>query len=360
MRRLWKSFIPLLLALALLSGCAAQPGTAGTRAVTDSAGRTVALPAEVGRIACVCPFTGPILVMLGCGEKITTACNNMTRSVLLNELCPGMAAVPAAKSGGSVNAETVLQYGADVLFVDAATYAAAEQREKLDALGIPYVVIACDTLERQLEAVGVIGAAVGQTARAEAYVRWCRETMDAVARTCAAIPAARRARLYHAVNEAVRTDAAGSVCAEWIALTGAENVSLAESDALRRDGEKTYTTLEQIYVWDPDLIICNEIGVDDYILGDEKWAGLRCVQAGRVYQIPVGIARMGHPTSTETPLALLWLAELLYPDDFEIDMPRELKDYYRTFYGYELSDALAAAILNGDDMRTAKTAGRQE
>ena len=31
---------------------------------------------------------------------------------------------------------------------------------------------------------------------------------------------------------------------------------------------KTYTTLEQVFVWDPDIIICNESGVNDYILQD--------------------------------------------------------------------------------------------
>lgn len=109
-----------------------------------------------------------------------------------------------------------------------------------------------------------------------------------------------------------------------------------------------------------DLIICNEPGVDDYILSDEKWAGLDCVEQGRVYQIPVGTSRMGHPTSTETPLALLWLAELLYPDYFDIDFSQELKDFYEEFYDYQLSEETVEAILAGDEMRAAKTGSGME
>ena len=173
------------------------------------------------------------------------------------------------------------------------------------------------------------------------------------------IPASEKPRLYHSVNEAVRTDYPGSICAEWIALTGAENVSLA-GGGLSLEGDKAFTTLEQIYLWDADLIICNEAGVDDYILSDEKWAGMRCVEEGRVYQIPVGVSRMGHPTSTETPLAALWLAELLYPDRFEIDMARELSDYYARFYDYQLNDEMIEAILDGDEMRAAKASSKTE
>ena len=125
-------------------------------------------------------------------------------------------------------------------------------------------------------------------------------------------------------------------------------------DRSHRSRKKSYTTLEEIYNWDPDMIICNEAGVDDYILTDDKWQGLRCVREGEVYQIPVGISRMGHPTSSETPLALMWLMNLLHPDLYPVDFTEELISYYDTFYDYPVSEELAEAILEGDEMRAAK------
>ena len=226
-------------------------------------------------------------------------------------------------------------------------------------MGIPYVVVGYETLDEQLDAVAVIGAALDTEEEAARYIDWAKGIMERVEQGCRDIPAPERPRIYHSVNEAVRTDYQSSICAEWIALTGAENVSLT-SGGLSLEGDKAYTTLEQIYVWEPDLIICNEPGVDDYILSDEKWAGLDCVEQGRVYQIPVGTSRMGHPTSTETPLALLWLAELLYPDYFDIDFSQELKDYFEEFYDYQLSEETVEAILAGDEMRAAKTGSGME
>ena len=358
-RRIRSVFLALCLLTALLCGCAAANGqpSAETVTVTDCAGRTVEVPKDPQSICCVCPFSGPIIVMCGYGDRVTTACNNMTRSNLLTMICPRIADAVVVKSSGSVNGEAVLEYDTDLIFVNDGTYETPDERAKLDALGVPYVVVGFDDLESQLDAMLVIGRALGAEEKAQSYVDWCRgvyaDVQDALSGDLG-----EPVDLYHAVNEAVRTDYAGSICDEWITMTNVNDVSLSAD--LTVEGSKAYTTLEQIYTWDPDVIICNEAGVDDYILSDEKWAGLRCVRDGAVYQIPVGISRMGHPTSTETPLALMWLANLLYPERYEIDFAQTLKDYYLRFYDFEIDDDMAQAIICADDMRSEKTQQRGE
>ena len=358
-RRIISAILALCLTAAILCGCASISGqtAADTITVTDCAGRTVVVPKNPQSICCVCPFSGPIIVMCGYGDRVTTSCNNMTRSNLLTMICPGLADAVVVKSSGSVNAEAVLEYGTDLIFVNDGTYEAAEERAKLDSLGVPYVVVGFDDLESQLDAMLVIGRALGAEEKMRDYTDWCKSVYADVRQALSEAPDD-PAELYHAVNEAVRTDYAGSICDEWITMTNVNDVSLGSD--LTVEGGKAYTTLEQIYAWDPDVIICNEAGVDDYILSDEKWAGLRCVRDGAVYQIPVGISRMGHPTSTETPLALMWLANLLYPEQYEIDFIQILKDYYLRFYGFEIDDDMAQAILQADEMRMEKASQKVE
>jgi iron complex transport system substrate-binding protein len=79
-----------------------------------------------------------------------------------------------------------------------------------------------------------------------------------------------------------------------------------------------------------------------------------------VYQIPIGISRWGHPTSIETPLAILWLAELLYPDQFDIDIRSEMMDFYKEFFNYAISDTEADDIISGYGIRTPKTTSANE
>ncbi len=346
-----------MLLLCALCGCTpkSQPQTDGIT-VTDCAGRTVTVPADPQSICALSPFSGPMVTLLGFGDRITTTCNNAARSLLLAEICPQIKNAVVVKNSGSVNGEEVLANGTDLMFADMSVYENEAERAKLDALRVPYVVVDFETVDEQFRAVRVLGEALQQSEKAEQYINWFQSALD---RADAAAKTGTPVRLYHAVNEAVRTDYKGSYCAEWIAHTGVTNVSL-ESGTLNMEGNKAYTTLEQIYAWNPDLIICNEAQVDDYILSDEKWVGLSAVQTGRVYQIPIGITRMGHPTSLETPLALLWLTKLLYPDTFEVDLDAEIKDFYQFFFGYTLSDDWLAAIKDGSEMRTPKIQEKSE
>jgi len=163
-----------------------------------------------------------------------------------------------------------------------------------------------------------------------------------------------RVTVYHSVNEAVRTDIADSLPAEWIEITGAVNVSVDEE--LKISGDKSFAALEQIYLWDPDIIIANEAGVPEYMLSNEQWAALRAVKERRVYQIPNGISRWGHPGSIETPLAILWTSKLLYPDYFKhIDMKMITSEYYKRFFNLDLDGDQVNAILSGKGMREAKS-----
>jgi iron complex transport system substrate-binding protein len=354
--------LALLRALALLGGCtsagagpAAGPGdTAGTVAVTDMAGRTVEVPAEIKSLCVLDPFAAGIAAMMGYGDVMTTTINNIKRNALMQDICPSLADAVLVKDNGDINAETLLEYGVDLAIISTETYADADECAKLDAINVPYLVVQYNSMAEQMDAVTLLGQALRREDVAEAYNSYYQKCIDLVAQGVADIPQDELPRVYHSVNEAVRTDYTGSLGADWIAVTKAVNVSL--DTQLDRDGEKAYTALEQIFAWDPDIIICNEPGVADYILTDSKWAGLRAVREGHVLQMPVGISRWGHATSQEVPLALLWLVETLYPDRFDIDLETETRNFYREFFNYELSDDMLSNILAGTDIRTEKTA----
>ncbi|MBR4765795.1 MAG: ABC transporter substrate-binding protein, partial [Clostridia bacterium] len=289
MKRCTALALTLIIILASFCGCARNNPTAkGDLTVTDSAGRKVSVPASPQSVCTLCPFSGPVIVMLGVGDKITSFTNNAARSRLLMQICPSLENAVVVKNSGSVNAEEILARNTDLIILNSGVYENETERAKIDAMGIPYIVIDYETVEDQLKAVEILGKAFGNEEKAQEYVSYFHSVIDRAEKGAKGTPK----RLYHSVNEAVRTDYDGSYCAEWIALTGVENVSV-QSGKLSVEGEKAYTTLEQIYVWNPDIIICNEAQVDDYILSDSKWQGLSCVKNGEVYQIPIGITRWG-------------------------------------------------------------------
>ncbi|MDD2620901.1 MAG: ABC transporter substrate-binding protein, partial [Syntrophomonadaceae bacterium] len=135
--------------------------------------------------------------------------------------------------------------------------------------------------------------------------------------------------------------------------TGAVNVSL--NGELKSLEGKYFASLEQILLWNPDVILVNDLGVVDYIMSNEQWAPLKAVKTKRVYQLPNGISRWGHTSSPETPMAILWTAKTIYPDKFaDLDMLAETKRFYKQFFGLDLSDEVIEKILYGGGMRTAR------
>ena len=167
------------------------------------------------------------------------------------------------------------------------------------------------------------------------------------------MPESQKIRVYHSVNEATRTDTKDSLPADWMEAAGVKNVSLDKQ--LNIVESNAYASLEQIYLWDPQVIIANEPGVSKYILTDSKWKGLQAVLNKKVYQMPLGLSRWGHPGSIETPLAMLWLDKTLYPQLFkDVDLVKETKYFYKTFFDYDLTDQQVSAILSGTEMRLSK------
>jgi iron complex transport system substrate-binding protein len=121
------------------------------------------------------------------------------------------------------------------------------------------------------------------------------------------------------------------------------------------EGNKYIASLEQILLWNPQVILVNEAGVDDYIRKNPQWANIDAVKNGKAFQMPNGISRWGHPGSLETPLAILWTAKTLYPERFpDLDMEKEVREFYTEFFGTPLTEDAVKQVLNGKGMRIPK------
>ena len=324
-----------------------------SKVVIDSFGREVAIPENVERIACLYAFTGHVTAMLGRGEDIVAVVPGLKRDRILNQITPSLSEASATTLDGVVNIEELLRTKPDLIFLKGETGRMEAEVEKLERFDLTYIVIEYNTIKEQIRAIEIISEALGREDEGEAYCSYYRDTIEQTKELLKDLPAEERVRVYHSVNEAVRTDAPGTLPAEWLEIAGIDNVSL--STPLKFRDNKYFASLEQIYIWDPEVILANESGVDKYLLSNEKWAGLKAVKAGRVYQIPIGISRWGHPGGMETPLAILWTVKKLYPEYSEdLDLDEEVRTFYERFFDLSLSDDMLSSIYQGEEMRIPK------
>ncbi len=318
--------------------------------VIDNLGRKVQVPAHVDRVACLYAFSGHVTAMLGQGDKIVAIPDGLQRDVLLNEMYPkiGDALVPVVE--GSINIEELLKADPDVAFVRNSVALNPAEVEKLDKFNIPYLAVDYNSIEGQQHAIMAIAQALGVPEKGQAYNDYYQASIERVEKVVATIPENERVRVYHAVNEATRTDTPDSLAGDWTKAAGVINVSVDQP--LRQLEGKNYASLEQILLWDADVILANEPGVVNYIMTNSQWSPLKAVKAKKVYQMPIGMSRWGHPGGLETPLAIMWTAKQLYPEQFkDLNIREETRSFYQTFFDYQVSDKMLANILNGEGMR---------
>lgn len=85
--------------------------------------------------------------------------------------------------------------------------------------------------------------------------------------------------------------------------------------------------------------------------------GIDAVDNNRVYQMPVGATRWGHPGSAETPLAIYWLGKIVYPELYnEIDLYEEVVYFYKNILKLDIDKETYNMIIDGEEMR--KTGGK--
>lgn len=346
----------LAVTLAFTTACSPAPFPSSHEdgAITDCAGRQVKAPENVESIACLYAYTGHVCVLLGCEDKISAVVNGLKRDHLMERKVENIAELPCPYSKGAINIEELAAVDPDLIFVRSDILQDSGELEKLDSIGIPYLVVDYTTAEDQMYSIEMMGSSLGRSDRATAYTDYYRSTFDLVRNRVASIPDSEKLTVFHSVNEAVRTDIPHTLSYEILEAAGCVNVVTSTSE-LHLDGDKGNATVEQIYVWNPDVILVNEPTAFDYISSDDKFSGLRAVRESRVYQLPVGISRWGHPGSVESPIAALYIAKLLYPAHFaDIDIAQETKDFYKRFFDIALNDEDVESIFSGIGMREAR------
>lgn len=324
------------------------------RIIVDSLGREVVVARDIERIACLFAPVGHMLQMLEEADKIVAVSNGFTRDRFLNMLCPSIGDASLVKGGGHFNIEEMMATNPDIIIMSTDSFDKATTK-KLDKLGVPYIIINFANIKEQKGALMLLASLFDKQDIAQSYSDYYDEMIELVESRTKDIVDKRT--IYHAINEVARTDKSDTICGEWTGYAGAINVALDNNKDYdyKINDDKLYVSFEQICLWNPDMIIANGEGIDDYIMKSDKFKELRAVKNSNVHLLPVGISRWGHPNSIETPLAIMWTAKKLYPDRFEdISIEDRAREFYSDFYRTEIDDELLEKILSGKGMRRVK------
>lgn len=325
----------------------------GNITVSDCYNRRVTIPAEIKRIGCLYAFSGHVVTMLGRGDDIVAVVRGLKRDRMLTEISPSIQNAAVPNLNDSLNMEELARVKPDVVFIKDTVARKKSDTEMLAKLGIPYVVISFSNIEEQKKAILVIGKAIGRVGEAQRYIDYYKTTGERVKKITAGISQQNRVRLYHSILEPLKTDGKKSISVEWMDIAGVINVSAEDKNGF--SGEEYFANIEQVLLWNPGAIITHEDEAYGIITGSTQWSAIEAVRNKKVFRMPNGISRWGHPGSLETPLAMLWTVKMIYPEYAgSIDMKREAISFYKKFFDYTLTDQMADQVLRGQGMRKSK------
>ena len=341
----------LLSAFLMLGGCGAkdqdrisvkEEEEVTERLFTDSLGRTVTLPETVTKVAVSGPLAQTYVFPL-CSELLAgyskAFAADVTKYFPEEYLAlPELGQLYGGK--GTMDLEALLAADPDVV-IDVGDEKNG-MTEDLDALseqtGIPFVHVNA-SVTTAADAFRKLGELTGKTEKAEELAQWCEHTLAEMNSIMARVDAdgARKRIIYCLGDKGLNCMAEGSYHAETVNMMG-DNV--AKLDEVTSSGAGNEIDLEQLILWDPEVILFDVNSVYAEVGNDPVWTQLSAVKNGEYYEVPYGpYGWLSSPPSVQRYLGMIWLGSLLYPEYADYDLRTVVKEYYKLFYGCDLSDA---------------------
>ena len=348
-----KKAIVLFLILSLLlcaCGPAGTPSAGETQEFTDSTGRTVTLPANITKIAIsgplsqiyILPLAGDMLV--GVSTAYAEDAQNYLPAYIYEK-----AEIGQLYGGkGEMDLEALLAAAPDVVIdIGEAKKTTADDLTALtEQTGIPFIHIDA-TVATAPEAYRILGKLLGREEKAEELAVWCENTYAMIAAMMEKVDAdgARKSLLYCLGDKGVNVIAKGSFHGETINFMS-DNLAVVED--VVSSGAGNEVDLEQILLWNPDVIIFAPDSCYENIASSEQWQSVGAVSRGDFYKTPTGpYGWLSSPPAVQRYLGMLWLGQLLYPEYTQYDLQTEVTEYYKLFYGCELTEDMYQNLIAG-------------
>lgn len=385
MKRKFQSLLALTLVLLLvLTGCAGQAASSaassvastpaseaagsqapesseaaasdGTVEIVDMGGRTLTIPSPenleriypTGSTALMLLYTLAPDKMTAAPSSTGSAFTEDQKKFVTEEVWDLPSYGTMSGSNGSLNLEAIKNADVQVILsmgTSTITETDISEADDLQAqLDIPVVLFSGEMAD-YAEAYRLLGKIIDREEDAEKIIAYTSDIVEKVEAVAAQVPEEERVTLYYAEgDDGLATEPASSNRSYVFNTAGAINV--AQVDAKSGFGQSA-VSMEQILSWNPQIIITQGTSnAYETILSDPNWATIDAVKNGRVYKMPdLPYSWADRPPSVNRFIGLHWMANLLYPDLYDIDIVDVAIDYYKVMYHVDVTREDMEALL---------------
>jgi iron complex transport system substrate-binding protein len=335
----------LLLAIGVLS-----PGWC--REITDMAGRKVTVPDKIHKVFAADPYTNVLLYVVapdlslglqpGCLPLRPEDRKFFRREV--SEL-PELTTQSPGGERAQVNMEEVLRLKPDIVIAIGAkesnpmrTGNRQRTEERFSRLNLPLVFIDVDSIEDYPAGIEFLGKLLGREKDAKRLSQYTKRAFADVKKAVDAVPLDQHVRVYYAESaDGLATESDRSLHADAIRMAGGNIVHRGE---LKTHQGMEKVSLEQILIYDPEVIISQEPEFATNAYRDPRWQKVKAVVNHRIYTVPrTPFNWIDRPPSVMRVLGLQWLTYHFYPKTYHVNIRKQIREYCLLFLGVEVTEA---------------------
>ena len=356
-RRTLALLLCLVMAASAMTGCGKKIVIDGpTQTFTDSCGREVELPQTIDRVAPSGQVAQMVLATIApdklVGLSATPSSSQMKYMPEYFLDLPTFGQFYGSKS--TLNMESLIAADPQVTFDigDMKTGHKSDMNSIQKQTGVPTVFIET-SLDKMADAYRTLGKLLDREDRANEMADFIDETVTMAEENAAKIPESERKSVMYGTGTAgLACNADGSIQADVIDIVGADNAIVVEEKELSNAGGGNTISMEQLYLYDPDVMIFTTGGPYSTLADSKEWSELTAVKNNEYYEIPGEPYNwMSGPPSVNRILGIWWLGNLLYPEYYDYDMVQVTMEFYSLFYGYDLTEEEARAMLANSTLK---------
>ena len=305
--------------------------------VVDYNGNEVELPAQIDYVSPGVNSMSQITAMLGGASKIVAAGPMIMKNEFFRKVFPDFKA-----EYGNENVEDIMSSGAQVVYGPEKDESKIAQYK--DA-GIDFVYLgsfqSIDEIKWTIKTIcDILGGEA--PAKAQKFIDYFDETITELQDKVKDIPEEERVRVcplsYREGTYSVGNSS--NLQNSYLKAVGGKLIGI--------DAKENSVNVEELVEFDPEVIFCFANNYND-IMNAENLQNVSAIVNKRVYAIPSGTFGWGVNNAEAAGMGPLFYAKYLYPDLYEdLDLSAKTKEFYKTFYDYDLTDEEVAQILSGD------------
>ncbi|MDL2319292.1 ABC transporter substrate-binding protein [Eubacteriales bacterium OttesenSCG-928-A19] len=307
-----------------------------TRTFVDSAGREVELPVDITRVAPSGAMAQIMLFALAPDAFVGLA---SAWSPEAQEFLGDYYSLPVlGQLYGSADLNLEALAAADpqvVIDLGEAKGSIVEDMGTLqEQIGVPAVHIDAATATFG-DAYRTLGELLGLQERAEVLATYCEETYARAEEIMEKVSDDRVNLVYCLGSDGLNVIAKGSYHAEIIDMIS-NNLAVVDDPSSKGSGNPI--DMEQLLLWDPEVIVFAPESIYAEVANDTAWKDLAAISSGHYIEVPFDSYNwMGFPPSVQRYLGLIWLCDAFYPEQSDYDLYEEIAHYFDLFYHAELT-----------------------